>query len=265
MGADKLIGGNGVDWVNYASNLEDDDPNYSQPSSSVRISLINPASNTWWAAGDTYDSIENIFGSPFNDVITGNDNDNIIADVGGSNVFYGKGGNDTFVGSSFNADDFYGDGGTDTVDYSGDALSGQAMPDVSTSLTIDLQYQGFNSGSAAGDHFYYVENIIGTSGPDNIFGNNLNNDLRGGDRADRLMGRGGTDTLIGGEGLDTAIFSGNVGGYSFRVLQMNADNNFERFLEVTDLTANRDGTDYVIGIEQLEFNGVVHNISEWII
>ena len=46
---------------------------------------------------------------------------------------------------------------------------------------------------------------------------------------------------------------------------MNADNNFERFLAVTDLTANRDGTDYVIGIEQLEFNGAVHNISEWII
>ena len=60
-------------------------------------------------------------GSHFNDVITGNDNDNIIKEVGGSNVFYGKGGNDTFVGSSFNADDFYGDGGTDTVDYSGDS------------------------------------------------------------------------------------------------------------------------------------------------
>ena len=46
---------------------------------------------------------------------------------------------------------------------------------------------------------------------------------------------------------------------------MNADNNFERFLEVTDFTANRDRTDYVFGIERLEFNREVHNILEWMI
>ena len=82
------------------------------------------------------------------------------------------------------------------------------MSPVTTGVAIDLQYQGFNSGAAAGDHFYYVENIIGTSDADNIFGNNLNNDLRGGDGADRLIGRGGTDTLIGGEDLDTAFSAG---------------------------------------------------------
>ena len=122
-GADDLIGGDGIDWASYFYMLQAEDLNYLQhaPSSSVRISLINPASNTWWAAGDTYDSIENIMGSPFNDVITGNDNDNIIVGKVGSNVLYGKGGNDTFVGSSGEADDFYGDGGTDTVDYSGDS------------------------------------------------------------------------------------------------------------------------------------------------
>jgi Ca2+-binding RTX toxin-like protein len=139
------------------------------------------------------------------------------------------------------------------------------VPSVSTSVTIDLQNQGVNAGAAAGDRFYEVENIIGTSRSDTILGDNRSNDLRGGDGADRLMGRGGTDTLIGGGDLDTAVFRGDVSDYSFRVLQMSPSINNERFLEVTDLTSNRDGTDYVIGIEQLEFNGVVHNISEWII
>jgi Ca2+-binding RTX toxin-like protein len=271
MGADQLIGGNGVDWVDYAANLADDDPSIwqNQPSSSVVISLINPASNTWWAAGDTYDSIENVFGSPFNDVITGNDNDNIIVGFGGSNTLYGNGGRDTFVGSSGQPDTFNGGNDSDTVDYSGTDLSGMDIPTVSTSVTIDLQNQGINAGAAAGDVFIYVENIIGTSLSDTILGNNLNNDFRGGEGADRLMGRGGTDTLRGDGGIDTAVFRGNVEDYEFRVLHFNeviSDTGypFERFLEVRDLTGNRDGTDYVIGIEQLEFNGVVHNISEWI-
>jgi Ca2+-binding RTX toxin-like protein len=260
QGADQLIGGNGVDWAVYESNLLD-----AQPSSSVIISLINPASNTWWAAGDTYDSIENIYGSIFNDVITGNDNDNIIVDSDGSNTFYGNGGNDTFVGCSEQADTFYGGSGSDTVDYSGAEFGRVDVPPVSTSVTIDLQNQGVNAGAAAGDRFDYVENIIGTSRSDTILGDNRSNDLRGGDGADRLMGRGGTDTLRGDEGIDTAVFRGNVDDYSFRVLQMSPSINNERYLEVTDLTANRDGTDYVMGIEQLEFNGVVHNISEWLI
>ena len=220
--------------------------------------------------GHSYDSIENVFGSPFNDVITGNDNDNIIVDFSGSSTFYGNGGNDTFVGAAGAVDDFYGDGGSDTVDYSGAELSGQPMLPITGSVTIDLQSQGVNAGAAAEDRFYYVENIIGTSRPDTILGNNLNNEFHGGSGADRLMGRGGTDTLRGGDDIDTAVFRGDVGDYEFRVLHFNeviSDTGypFERFLEVTDRTANRDGTDYVIGIEQLEFNGVVHNVSEWII
>ena len=265
IGADQLIGGNGVDWADYSRNVLDDDPYVyqNQPSSSVTISLINPASNTWWAAGDTYDSIENVYGSPFNDVITGNDNDNIIVGGDGSNTLYGNGGRDTLVGSLLAADTFYGGSDSDTVDYSEAFLPTQDVSPVS--VTIDLQNQGVNAGAAAGDRFYEVENIIGTSRSDTILGDNRSNDLRGGDGADRLMGRGGTDTLIGGGDLDTAVFRGDVSDYSFRVLQMSPSINNERFLEVTDLTSNRDGTDYVIGIEQLEFNGVVHNISEWLI
>jgi len=105
QGADHLVGGDGSDWAEYGGFVAASD----QPSSNVIISLADPTTNTWEAREDSYDSIENIVGSPFNDVITGHDGDNIIIDndddgstIGGAycpdgyNYFYGLGGNDTF-------------------------------------------------------------------------------------------------------------------------------------------------------------------------
>jgi Ca2+-binding RTX toxin-like protein len=231
------------------------------------ISLVDPSINTGMAAGDTYDGIENIIGSPYNDVITGNDEDNIIIDmdaIGGGfvtyayNQFYGNGGNDRFIGSGNHIDWFDGGTGEDTVDYSRPNALG-------TFVFVDLQDVMQNDGHARSDRFTSIEDIIGTSGDDTILGDWRNNEFHGGGDDDRLMGRNGTDTLWGDEGIDTAVFRGDVGDYTFRVLHFNGDRFNERFLEVTDLNDNRDGVDYVIGIEQLEFNGVMHNISEWII
>ena len=58
-GADKLIGGGGTDTASYAS-----------AGAGVVVNLINVSLNTGDAAGDTYDSIENIVGSNYNDTIT---------------------------------------------------------------------------------------------------------------------------------------------------------------------------------------------------
>ena len=276
-GADHLIGGEGLDWAIYnhgpdgqavMTAYEVDEMVLPIVNGPVTIiSLVDPSSNTGMAAGDTYDGIENIIGSPYNDVITGNDEDNIILDVDAwgsgfidfaSNTFYGNGGNDRFAGSANHIDWFYGGSGEDTVDYS-------LLNTNDSFIFVDLQATTQNAGHARSDRFSSIEDIIGTQGEDTILGDWQNNEFHGGWDDDVLMGRNGTDTLWGDEGIDTAVFRGDVGDYSFRVLHFNADMDNERFLEVTDLTANRDGVDYVIGIEQLEFNGVVHNISEWII
>ena len=72
------------------------------------------------------------------------------------------------------------------------------------------------------------------------------------------MGRGWDDTLIGGDGNDTAIFSGNFADYTFRTVNhWSAAGGFERFLEVHDTHADRDGTDYVIGVEHLQFHNLI--------
>ena len=110
------------------------------------------------------------------------------------------------------------------------------------------------------DRFFFVEDITGTRHDDTIYGNYANNTLRGLDGSDRLMGRGGDDTLIGGDGdgTDTAVFSGNFAEYSFRTLHFNDG---QSFLEVHDTRLDRDGTDYVIGVERLEFHNMIVNTS----
>jgi Ca2+-binding RTX toxin-like protein len=254
-GADRLVGGNGSDWACYYDEIWDWDMSVNP--GTVVISLANPSLNTWWAAGDTYDGIENIEGSSFNDVITGDDHDNIIVDTTGSNKLYGNGGKDTLVGNPDAADTFDGGNEEDTVDYSWTGATDTVG--TATYVTVDLEHQSVNAGAAAGDRFYFVEDITGTRHDDTIYGDYANNTFRGLDGSDRLMGRGGDDTLIGGEGTDTAVFSGNFADYTFRTLHFNDG---ERFLEVHDTHADRDGTDYVIEVERLEFHNTTVNTSD---
>jgi hypothetical protein len=161
-GADHFVGGNGFDWADYNniySGIDDD------PGVPIVISLANPASNTSTAAGDTYDSIENIRGSEYDDIITGDDNNNVIVDWLGSNKFYGRGGMDTFSGSPDHGDRFDGGDNMDTVDYSRDWVT-----HPNQNITVDLQNQNLNAGAALDDTFVFVENIIGTNRSDTISG-----------------------------------------------------------------------------------------------
>jgi Ca2+-binding RTX toxin-like protein len=256
-GGDQLIGGDGEDTVWY----------YDVPldGTTFVVSLADPSLNTSWAQGDTYDGVENVVGTDGSDIIYGNGDDNVLDGREGSNTLYGNGGNDTLIGSSIIqvADGFHGGPGEDTVDY-----TNLYNPDM-LGVTVDLLNPSLNLGYAAYDVLTSIENIFahaGSTAGSVLSGNSADNEFRGTSGGDRFTGRGGNDTLWGldGWGTDTAVFSGDVDDYAFRVLQFDADMGYERFLEVTDLTANRDGTDYVIGFEQLEFNGVVHNISEWI-
>ena len=82
-GADILDGGSGFDYASYLNS-----------SGGVTASLSNPAINTGEAAGDTYISIEGLFGSPFADTLIGSQ--------GGDETLIGNGGGDTLTGGSGN-------------------------------------------------------------------------------------------------------------------------------------------------------------------
>ena len=85
LGADSLNGGNGSDTASYMH------------ASSGVIANLATALNSGEALGDTYTSIENLFGSRFNDHLTGNNVSNILdGGFGGNDTLTGGAGADTF-------------------------------------------------------------------------------------------------------------------------------------------------------------------------
>jgi Ca2+-binding RTX toxin-like protein len=114
LGADVLQGGEGVDTANYVG---------SDGGVGVTINLAGSAAASGGEAqGDTFNSVENIIGSHFNDSITGSTGDNVLK---------GNRGNDTLTGG-LGADVLIGDDGNDTLtgNVHDDTLEGGIGNDV---------------------------------------------------------------------------------------------------------------------------------------
>ncbi len=135
--------------------------------------------------------IENVIGSNFNDVLLGNDLDNVLNGAGGVDMMMGGAGSDTYV-----IDDaqelgmIYEDSrpGSDTL--------------VIT-YTAGAQTNLINMNQAS---LVYVENVLVTgNGSFALQGNEFNNVLTGNGGNDWIDGGFGADTLTGGAGDDTYV------------------------------------------------------------
>jgi Ca2+-binding RTX toxin-like protein len=213
-GADNLSGGDGDDWVQGGSGadvmsggLGIDLLSYKDSSGAVKVSLEGFAD---WADanGDIISGFENLTGSIFNDVLSGNGADNII--IGGS-------GNDILSGGT-GADRLDGSGGIDTADYS-TSRSG---------VSVNLANRDV-AGGATGDVLVSIENVNGSVGKDTLTGSKgvnkmdgldgddildggKNDDtIEGGTGNDRIVGGAGVDTLFGQDGSDTFVIAPNSG------------------------------------------------------
>jgi Ca2+-binding RTX toxin-like protein len=187
---DVLVGGAGADYLSGGTGS--DTASYQTAAAAVVVDLITPSLNAGDAEGDTFNSIEYLLGSKFDDALTGSS---------GANKIDGGDGNDTLVGG-LGSDTLVGGAGVDTVSYA----------DTAAGVTVDLAASSNNVGEALGDNYSSIENVIGSAFSDKLVGSAGVNKLDGGSGNDALYGGDGADVLVGGSGSDTANYSGASNG-----------------------------------------------------
>ncbi|CAN5530267.1 hypothetical protein BH10ACT11_BH10ACT11_02690 [soil metagenome] len=175
-GADSLPGGKGSDKITGKGGS--DTAAFTDAPGAMTINLAAQTANG--IGTDKLSGIENVIGSPANDLITGNGKPNKFTAGGGDDMLIGGGENDQLIGES----------GIDTVSYASSpaGVSG-----------------GLDSGSMSGDGADTVtgiEKIIGSSHDDTIVGGPDNDQIFGGAGNDHLSGGGGDDLINGDEGND---------------------------------------------------------------
>jgi Ca2+-binding RTX toxin-like protein len=176
-GGDFLSGGAGIDMASYAT-----------APSGVYVFFGDGGNFTGDAQGDTFDSIEQLTGSNFNDVLGMDDGANKLVGNAGNDILFGEGG----------GDEFFGNEGFDMVSYA-NAPGG---------LYVFYSDLSNATGDAAGDqHFSSIEGVTGSAFND-IIGTGLFGDvLDGGAGDDVLYGQGGGDTFFGNAGFDTVSYA----------------------------------------------------------
>ena len=149
-GSDDLFGGAGIDRALYGS-----------AKTGVIADLILSDRNTGDAAGDTYNSIELLFGSRFNDELRGTQTNNVIAGKAGNDLLFGRSGNDDLFGGIGNdqldggagSDDLFGGAGIDMFNFNlGNGNDHDVIRDFENDIdTINLISFSFSNVSEALD------------------------------------------------------------------------------------------------------------------
>ena len=132
-----------------------------------------------------------------NDLVTTGSGDNVIfTGVGNSVLNLGSGNN--IVHEAAGADEINGGiGGTTTVDYSASH----------TGVNVDLEARIGRLGDAEGDIYTNIHSIIGSNYGDTLRADDDGDLLRAGNGDNLLIGGAGADTILGGAGNDTIVGS----------------------------------------------------------
>lgn len=171
-GTDYLDGGDGIDTLDYRNG----------GAVTVTLGRSNAKTKVTGDDDDTILNFENVFGSDFDDKLTGSTADN---------GFKSGLGTDTINGGT----------GNDTVDYS----------DIASAITVTLGSGVSKVTGGDTDNLSSIENIVGTGLADEIIGNSAANKFDGGAGDDKLTGGGGADWLEGGDGDDIFYVGGTEG------------------------------------------------------
>ena len=242
-GADVMNGGLGFDFASYKSSP-----------AGVYVRVNDPSTGSFTAnygdaSGDTLSSIEGLVGSRFADTLIGSSNDNVLAGGLGSDYISGGNGTDTV---DYSRDHFFDPGDTADRVVVRLGLSGASGTGQEFDAVVDLHTLTVSYNLVSTDTLVSIENVTGTSNPDEIFGNEQANVLDGRGGNDLLDGGFGNDTLIGGSGNDTASFASHnsvTGETGFIALGVNGATGVGRYSNAA--TNQLLETDVLFGIENV--------------
>ncbi|WP_196757058.1 cadherin domain-containing protein, partial [Prochlorococcus marinus] len=134
--------------------------------------------------------------------------------------------------------------GNDTIDASSSTGS----------VTIDLRNATLENAPGGGGFVSQVDGELkGYTIAYNSTGDAVIENAKGSAYEDYLSGNSSNNTLDGQAGFDTAAFTGNIGEYN-----LSLDGNTAAF-QVTDNSSSRDGTDQLLNIERINFNGSTYD------
>jgi len=229
-GNDILDGGTGIDWVSYLD-----------AAAGVTVNLgLTTAQSTGGSGSDTLTGIENIYGSYYNDTLTGTSGANILNGYGGVDAIFGGGGDDTIIISEYAypyaGSQFDGGAGIDTLNMpnvgwvdlnlvtvtgiekltGGDAKLSLSLMQSFTTVTLDSVYLT-TAGVANFSNWTRspYEIVLGAGGSTvswssltNGFGTTVNgssgaDNVTAGNENDRLYGNDGNDVLKGAGSYDS--------------------------------------------------------------
>ena len=195
-GADRLQGGTGIDTLSYRLSV-----------AGVRVNLEAGTAAGGHAEGDTFSAIENLTGSVYGDVLTGDDGENRLDGAGGDDELSGGLDNDQLIGG-VGHDTLEGGEGSDRLD-GGSGIDWVSYSGSTAGVTVDLAARTAQGGHAQGDVIFGFENLLGSGFDDILRGDDASNVLHGLDGADELYGKDGDDELRGNGGDD--VLEGGVG------------------------------------------------------
>ena len=202
---DVIEGGSGTDTLYFGQ----------YASSAVTVNLAAATFSGGGGSGRIANqSIENVVGSIFNDILTGNAVGNSLVGLDGNDGFSGREGNDTLIGGpgddvfnmsngagSYGNDFIDGGIGVDAVDFGNNGKSPAVI-----NLDAGTVTGGGPSGAGSAT-LLSIENAVGTPYADLIIGNSSNNFLYGHLGNDTLDGGAANDRLEGAGGADQFRFS----------------------------------------------------------
>lgn len=176
IGNDTINGGAGWDGLDYSNT------SFNEGITAFRGVAINMATGTAidpWGGTDTFSSIEEVYGSRFNDSFTGS----ALRDQ-----FTGLRGNDTFNGGA----------DKDTIDYSQDRWFGGLrgiVVDLQTSVVGTAIHGTITDGFGNTDKTIDIERVVGTAFDDVFVGSAAGNVFWGGEGLDSYRGDLGSDMI----------------------------------------------------------------------